>query len=186
MRRPGFWSAVAAAALLWATSIVLPLVLYPLLGPAAAIKVMVSALGLGYLIFLLRKSRVRVGRVTACLLWFAASAASWWLAPSFGLYLVTHVCLLWLLRSLYFHRSLLAALADGALCVAATAGAHATLMNTGSPSMAVWVFFLLQALFVAIPDRRRSAAACGKRQPDDAFDDARRRAEAALQQLMAR
>ena len=101
------------------------------------------------------------------------------------LYLLIHGCLLWLIRSLYFHTGLLEALLDGGLLCLGAVLALGTLQVTASSLMSIWVFFLVQALFVTLPNLHRRSdveAAPAK----DKFASAQQRAEAALTQLISR
>ena len=67
------------------------------------------------------------------------------------------------------------------LSVSATVWA---ITRSGSVFLATWCFFLVQALFVAIPPTvQRKRAQAKQRTDDDNFDNARRRADAALRQL---
>ena len=182
MKRPSFWQGVAAAAVLTVASGILPIVLNPFLGGADAVKALVAALALGYLLFLLRGSRVRTGRVTVLLAWIGLTGAAWWLAPAPSLFALVQILLLWIVRSLYFHRRLLPALADGGLLVVGAFVAN----QAGSLLLAVWVFFLLQALFALIPRGASRPPLRHVHTGNDAFETARGRAEAALHQLMGR
>ena len=94
--------------------------------------------------------------------------------------------MLWLVRSLYFHRGVFAAFLDAGLCVFATVAALGVLHRTGSPLLSVWVFFLCQAAFVAIPHWTGAKRPAKEAATSDAFADAKRRAEAALNQLVTR
>lgn len=188
MNRLGFWQGVAAAAVLAVAGGGVTALLLPILGAAGMARLLVPALSLAYLLFLLPKSRVRSGRLTVFAAWAVVSVAAWWLVASFALYLFLHVGFLWLARSLYFHRGIFASLADGALAAGGSLAALLTLQQTGSVLLSIWAFFLLQALFAVIPERLRSGGREQSESPatTDSFEDARRRAEAALHELMAR
>jgi hypothetical protein len=144
------------------------------------LRLVVSSLALGYLIYLLVRTPMRVGRVTAFVAWWLAAAGLWFATPPLALYLLLHVGLLWLIRSLFFHSSLLSALADLAIGLLALAAGVWALVHTGSLLLGIWCFFLVQAGFVAIP-----AGPIGRRQArdplhEDGFERAHRNAEAAL------
>ena len=150
-----------------------------------ALRLVVAGLGLVYVIYLMRRSRERTGRITTLAAWTVAAAGTWILAPPLPLYVVIHAGLVWLIRSLYHHSSVLSALTDLGLTGLGLAAALWAGLETGSVFAAIWCFFLVQALFTAIPRCWRRPA----RGPDpaaveeDRFERAHRAAEAALRKL---
>lgn len=114
-------------------------------------RLVIALAAAAYLLFLLRGSSARVGMVTTVLAWSAISGLTWLLHPSLLVYLLIHMGLLWLVRSLYFYRNLLAVLMDMGLQGISFATAVWALQETGSILPCLWSFFLVQALFVAIP-----------------------------------
>jgi hypothetical protein len=98
---------------------------------------------------------------------------------------VAHLGLIWLIRSLYFYSSLISALADFGLVLFGVASAIWAVLQTGSLSLSVWCFFLVQALFVAIPNawKRSSKPGIVSKSTQDPFQSAHRTAEAALTKL---
>ena len=100
------------------------------------------------------------------------------------IYLLVHVVMIWLVRALYFYSSLLAALADLGLNALAMAAVVWASLQSGSLMLAMWCFFLVQALFVMLPRNmeksRNETLATGEVDP---FDTARRNAQAALRKL---
>ncbi|MEA3290863.1 MAG: hypothetical protein U9Q71_00905 [Pseudomonadota bacterium] len=141
--------------------------------------------GLVYLLYLLSRSRERVGRVTVLAAWGVAAGVIWFLAPSPALYLLLHIGLIWLVRSLYFYSSVLSVLADLGLNGLSLAMAVWAALQSGSVFLSLWSFFLVQALFVAIPPRLGPKA--GERRPErdeeDRFQHAHRAAETALRKI---
>ena len=137
------------------------------------------------MLYLLSRSSERVGRVTTVVLWSLMFAISWFTAPSLGVYLLVHVGALWLVRSLYYYASVLAALLDLGMCSLSFATALWASMHTGSIFLAIWCFFVGQALWVAIPpSMARQIEAGGCRPHDEAiFQRAHRTAEAAVRRL---
>jgi hypothetical protein len=158
--------------------------LSPWLGAATALRVVVALLGLAYVLYLMGRSGERVGRITTIVCWSVGAAAAWLLGLPFVGYVLLHVGLVWLVRSLYHCSGLLAALVDlgvGLLGVAFSAWA---LQRSGSAFLALWCFFLVQAFHALIPatlgERGREPAA-----GDDAFARAHRAAEAAVRRMSA-
>jgi len=90
-------------------------------------------------------------------------------------------------RSLYFYSGVLPALMDlgvSTLSISATVWA---ISRSGSVFLATWCFFLVQALFVAIPPAIKSAQKAQRNTAADNenFERAKRNADQALRQLFA-
>ena len=185
MKRPTFLHGVIVAAVLGFFASAVVATLTPFVGLGAVVRLVIPALALAYLLYLFSRSTERLGRVTALSAWTVLAVLTWWVAPPLPLYLLTHVAAIWLLRSLYFYSGLVPALMDlgiSALSVSATIWA---ITRSGSFFLATWCFFLVQALFVAIPPalakkrtQQRSTPAESKQ-----FETARRQADQALRQL---
>lgn len=185
MKQPTFSQGVAfalAASLLGST-------LYSVFSSAfpapTVLRLLITGIGLAYVLYLLSRSRERVGRVTVVVGWILIAAVAWFLAPPPLLFLLVHLGLLWLIRSLYFYSSVLSALADlglNGLSLVATIWAAG---QTGSMLLSLWCFFLVQALFVTIPTRWRRGNRGTPVRPDNAdrFRHAHRAAEAAVRKL---
>ncbi len=185
MKRPTFVQGAALAFVLSLAGAALMSALGTVLSPAAALRIITAGAGLAYVLYLLGCSGTRVGRMVVLAAWAGAALAIWFLAPATGIYVLAHIALIWLVRSLYFYSSVLLALADlglGGLGLGAAIWAAAV---THSVFATLWCFFLVQALFVAIPrslDRNHAA-----REPvagdEVRFEHAHRVAESALRNL---
>ncbi len=185
MKRPSFLHGVLVAAVLGFFASAVVATLTPFVGLGAVLRLVIPALGLAYLLYLLSRSKERMGRVTTLSLWGALAAITWWAAPPLPFYLLIHVGAIWLVRSLYFYSGVVPALMDlglGAFSISATVWA---ITRSGSVFLATWCFFLVQALFVAIPPAIKS-----KQKPErntavesEHFEHARRQADQALRQL---
>ncbi len=185
MKRPTFFHGVIVAAVLGFFASAIVATLTPFIGLGAVIRMVIPALGLAYLLYLFSRSEERVGRVTTLSLWSAFAAVTWWIAPPLPLYLLTHVGAIWLVRSLYFYSGVLPALMDlgvSTLSISATVWA---ISRSGSVFLATWCFFLVQALFVAIPPAIKSAQKAQRNTVADNenFERAKRNADQALRQL---
>lgn len=183
MRRPGFLQGVAVAAALSVAGAAFVAVFLPFLGIATLARLAVSGLTFAYVLYLLGRSGEKRGRISVLLLIAAVAFASWFSVDSFAVYVLVHAAAIWLVRALYFYSSALAALADLGLSGLSAVVALGTLMRTGSAFLAIWAFFLTQALFVVIPATLRRRAKQSAAQTDG-FERSRRQAEAALQQLI--
>ncbi len=187
MRRPTFFEGVALAL---ATSLVgsaLYSVLSLVLPVGDVLRLLIAGTGLAYVLYLLSRSRESLGRVTVIAVWLLAAGATWFIAPQLILYTIIHLGLIWLTRSLYFYSSVLSALADLGLNGLSTAFAVWAASHTGSVFLSLWCFFLVQALFVAIPSRlpRRHSITPAGSGWDDRFQKAQRSAETAVRKLSA-
>jgi hypothetical protein len=191
--RPSLAQGVAAAFAASLSGAALLAVLSPAMGAGSALRVVIALLGLAYLLYLLSHGGNRTGRLTALVSWMLGAALVGLTSPPLAAYVLVHVGMLWLLRTLYFRARPLPALADlGLTALAAAFGAWAAL-RSGSALLALWCFFLVQAFFAAIPplvgrSRDTHAGSTGEDAPgfeEDAraFDRAYRTAEAALGRL---
>ena len=186
MRTPSFFNGVLLAFALSFFAAVAFAALTLVWMPGLVIRLVIAGLGLAYILYLFRHSGERVGRVTTVVLWTLGTLAAWVFSPSVAIYLLIHAGMVWLIRALYFASGVVPALLDLGLSGLALAAAVWAAGQTGSVFLAVWCFFLVQALFVAIPrclrnDVPRSDAVCA----DDPFERAHRNAEAALRRLTA-
>ncbi len=185
MNRPTFFHGVIVAAVLGFFASVVVATLSPFIGLGSVVRLVIPALGLAYLVYLFSRSEERVGRVTTLAVWGALAVVTWWMAPALPLYLLIHVAAVWLVRSLYFYSGLFPALMDlglSALSISATVWA---ISRSGSVFLATWCFFLVQALFVAIPPAVKSRPQAQRKTglESKTFEHARRQADKALRQL---
>ena len=171
-----FLFAAAGAAVFAATT--------PWLAPSLAIRCIVVALGGAYTLYLLSRSEERTGRIATVAVWCVATTLAAVLASSLPLFLICQVASIWLIRSLYFHGSLVAALADLGIGALALAFAIWAARSSGSVFLAIWCFFLVQALFVAVP-ADMGAKALSDDGSDQPFKRAERSATAAIRRLAA-
>ena len=151
MKTPGLIDGVLIAVFIALAAGLASLLLGGFAGHGAVFSLLAPAAALAYLVYLLRRSEARVGRVVLIAGWALACLAGWLFELTIFQQVLVQAGLIWLARSLYFHGTLLAALLDlGLVASGLLAGAWA-LVNTGSTGAALWAFFLLQALFVWIP-----------------------------------
>ena len=187
MKRPGFLQGVIVAAIFAFFASMTAATLTPFVGFVAVFRFLIAAMGLAYILYLLSRSREKVGRVTTLTLWSALAAATWWVAPPLPLYLLIHVGAMWLVRSLYFYSGVLPAVMDLGLNALSIAAAVWALGHSGSIFLATWCFFLVQALFVAIPTsvKRGTGSVKDATVDNEPFERARRQADRALHQLFS-
>ena len=186
MSRQGFWREAGVAlglsivgALAWSA-------LSMLLNPALAMRWVIAALGIAYAITQLRGLDVRIGRILAVGAWLALDIALFALDPPLLGWLLVQAAAIWILRCWACHGSFSAALIDGVLGLFAVAAGVVVIRATHSAFLALWSFFLIQALFVFIPASLRAAPRNCEPDNEDRFSQAQRSAESALQRLANR
>jgi len=185
MKQPTFPEGVAVALAASLTGGALYNALDVVFPGAAVLRLLIAVISLVYVIYLLVRSPERVGRVTTVAVWFIAAGVLWFTQPPLPLYLCMHLGAIWLIRSLYFYASGLSALADLGLNSLGLCAAIWAITRTNSVFLAIWSFFLVQALFVVIPKEalRRSGTNRAGQAGTDRFQHAYRSAEAAVSKL---
>ena len=168
----GFIISVSAALLFFAFGVSVAVV--PLL------KLLIAGCTVAYLCYLLKHSDTRVGAwVTVCS-WLLTTATVHYVSPSLTLFACAQLGFVWLVRTLYHHQGFIAAMLDLLLAGAGFAAAVWTAHETHSLFLSLWSFFLIQALFVLIPNQSQRSTASPA---SSVFDSAQRTAEAALRRL---
>jgi hypothetical protein len=140
---------------------------------------------LAYLLYLLKRSQARVGRLLVIAVWAITCLTCWFFdAPLLGQVLI-QAGMIWLVRSLYFHGSLFSALLDFGLVSSGLAASAWAMLNTGSLAAALWSFFLVQAFFSWLPQLGQEQPRNDLRGSNDPsqFQSAHRVAEAAVRKL---
>ena len=180
MIRPGFFEGVVVAVVASISGWALQLFLGAVCGGRGPLQLIVAGSGLGYVLYLLRRSDERVGRLSTGLAWLCSAALIGWFSLSLAFTVVAHAGLIWLVRALYHHRSMLTALADLGLCGCSCAAALWASLQTHSLFASLWCFFLVQALFSFLPGTiaRRTCGSAAVA-ADDRFNRALRMAESA-------
>ena len=188
MKRPSFVRGAIVAALLAFFASAIVATLTPFIGLGAVIRIVIPALSFAYLLYLLSCNKERTGRVTTLSIWIAMAALTWWAAPPLPLYMLIHAVAIWLVRSLYFYSGILPALMDMGVSTLSISAAVWAITRSGSVFLATWCFFLVQALFVAIPPtiQRKRKVRQDAALDTGTFEQARRQADQALRQLFTR
>jgi len=180
-KAPSLGTGLGAAFVLSACGAALLAVLAPWLGQAPSLRLVIALLGFAYVSYAIGRSGERIGRITTIAAWLVIASAAWFLHLPLVGYVMTHVALAWLVRSLYYYSGVLPALADLGLCMLGAAFAAWAAQRSGSAWLALWCFFLVQSFHALIPaSLTRSAAS---EPPDDAFLRAHRAAEVAVRRL---
>lgn len=185
MKRPSFLEGVTVALIASLVGSAGFVALTTVYAGSTVIRLLVAGLAFAYVIYLLKRSRERIGRCTVFLAWLVFTVATWIFAPSLSIYLLAHVGMIWLIRSLYFYSSLLPAITDLGLNGLSLAAAIWAYIQSNSLFLSIWCFFLTQALFVSIPTHLGKDGTRTQMNPpqDDRFEQAHRVAEAALRRF---
>jgi hypothetical protein len=185
MKRPSFYHGVAVAAVLAFVASVVIAALTPFVGLGGVVRLMIPALSLAYILYLLRSSAERTGRIMTLSLWSALAVVTWWVCPPLSFYVLIHAGGIWLVRSLFFYSGILPALMDLGLSVLSVSAFVWVVSRTGSVFLATWSFFLVQAVFIAIPPAVGRQGKPAHHADNETFERARRQADDALRQLLS-
>jgi hypothetical protein len=181
-RQPSFARGVGVAfALALAGGAVLA-VLAPWFGLGTALRAVIALVGFAYTLYVIGSSGEPVGRITTIACWGVVAIGACIVGLPFVGYVLVHVGLVWLVRSLYHYSGVLPALVDLALSLLGAAFGAWAAQRSGSAWLALWCFFLVQAFHALIPAtlvKRGNPAT----ETDDAFAHAHRAAEAAVRRL---
>lgn len=147
-----------------------------------AFRVTLGLAVLAHLAYHLHLHKSKVGRLTLASVNLAAVLCLIWAPITLPATVLLPTALTSLNRSLLHHRTITALALDGALSVMSLLFAAHLLRSSGSVPVALWGFFLVQSIWVMIPERGAAPAGI---EPEgvDPFIRSRRQAEAALEQL---
>ena len=151
-RKPGLFDGLVVALLIALAAGVASLLFGGFFAQATLIGIVLHAAALAYLVYLLQRAHARVGKLITLTAWALLTAVNWLLPVPLFEQILLLAAFAWLVRSLYFHTSLISAALDFGLVSVGLAAAAWAAVNTGSLAAALWSFFLLQALFCWIPD----------------------------------
>ena len=181
MKRPSFLEGVLVAVAISVAGSVLYAMLDTVLSTAMAWRILITVTALTYVVYLLHRSNNAVGRVTTITGWALVATIAWLVMP-LPQYLLTHLGMVWLIRTLYYHGGPLTAAADLGIAALGLLAAVWAMGQTQSLFIALWCLLLIQALFVFIPQRLPRAETPQPPRKDD-FDRAYRNAQRALRKL---
>lgn len=184
MSRPGFIEGVGVALLGSLMVGAAWTLLTPLLPFALVTRLLVTGVAGGYLLYLLARGGLRIGRVSATAVWGVMSLLLMLVDPPLLVYVLAHATALWLVRIFAFGHGALTALADLALVGLGLLAAAWAMLQTGSAGLAAWCLLLVQAAFSCMPgvaSQRPRETHAG--QTEDPFERAHRAAQGALVRL---
>jgi hypothetical protein len=180
--RPSFGASLGVGLVLSLCGAAALSVLGPILFAGYALRAVIAVVAFAYVLYLIGKSGERVGRVTTVACWLVVALSAAVAGLPLGAYVLVHVGLIWLVRSLYYYSGVLPALVDFGLGLLGIVFAVWAAQRTGSAWLAFWCFFLAQSFHVLIPQSLATRASAA-RGADDAFNRAHRTAEDAIRRL---
>ena len=185
MKAPGIIDGVIVAIIISLGAGSASLLLGGFVAYASLFQLLLFAATLVYLVYLLKRSNARVGRVVVIAGWAFTSLACWLFEVPLFEQVLIQAGIVWLVRSLYFHASMFAAALDFGLVSAGLAASAWAMVNTGSLAGALWSFFLVQALFCWIPAfaHKRTEQIYSSQQDQSTFQSAHRVALDAVRKL---
>ena len=152
MKTPGIFDGIVTAAMISLVVAVFALFLGGYLLFGSLFYLLLSGASLAYLVYLMKRSGARIGKLVVFSAWFVTSLGGWILDAALIEQVLLQAGLIWLVRSLYFHNSLFSAALDFGLVSLGLAAATWAFINTGSLAISLWAFFLLQSFFCWLPD----------------------------------
>lgn len=186
MKRPSLWREIGIAVVLSLVGAVGFHALAVFVGTSTALRLLLLGLGAAYALALLAAMPTRVGKTVVAIVGAGLGAGLIAIDPPLPVWVLAQTAGFWLLRCCYLHGGPGAALKDAALSTFSVAAAWYGAIHSRSLFLALWAYFLVQALWTLIP----AAAAARATTPDDGgasrFDQAERTAEAALRRLTLR
>jgi hypothetical protein len=183
MKQPSFFEGVAVAIVLSILGSAFAWLLTPVFGRSGVLYLLITGISFVYMVYLLARSRERIGRITTIVLWIAVTGLAWLAGLPWLLLGLVQVGFIWLVRSLYYYSSVLTSLMDLGLTALGVVVSIWATAHSGSLFLGLWTFFLMQALFVAIPKQWRGTGSIQQIKQDEAFQRAYRSAEAAVRKL---
>jgi hypothetical protein len=182
MKTPGIIDGIVVAIIISLGAGVAKLLLGSFITYGSLFNLVLYAATLVYLVYLLKRSGARTGRVIVIAGWGLISLACWFFDILLFEQVLIQAGFIWLVRSLYFHNSLVSAALDFGLVSVGLAASAWTMVNTASLPAALWSFFLVQALFCWVPQIARPRTA-GMQQEQSPFQSAHRVALDAVRKL---
>ena len=125
----------------------------PIILPVLAPKFTLALITIGYLFYLIKQSGEKTGRIVTGGIAIGVSILTLTISMSLIEFILIQLGLIWIVRSLYLRARPIPALIDGLLIVAGILLASWGILQTQSLAIAVWCFYLTQALFIDWPNR---------------------------------
>ena len=186
MKKPSLIEGVGVAVLLaFATAVLCSFTFFFFFGGGAVLVPVI--LSYVYVLYLLTKRGPAPGRTSLAIAAFSVLAGITVVGSSALMLLLVCIAVIWTVRTLLYARSITSAALHAGLCILGFAAGEWAFWSTQSVTVAVWSFFLMQALFVFIPSRFSKDAARARfanAVDRSEFEVARHAAEEALERLI--
>ncbi|MBD8527809.1 hypothetical protein [Pseudomarimonas arenosa] len=188
IRLRGFWPEILLGLALSLAAAAVFQVTRGVFGSADALRLILLGCAAGYSLWILRIAEAKVGRLVAFAAFAVLALVLMIWNPTAWTWIGSLLGFNWLLRCLYRHDSLLAAITDAGLSMLALTVGIASLQHTQSLWIGFWCFFLTQALHHAIPKGwgARPARLETTHPNNTPFNQAFRASEAAFSRLASR
>jgi len=194
MKRPALFEGILVALIVSIVASAVFTIMSAFFPTSWILHALIAGTSFVYLMYLLFRSHEKVGKPTVVAVWTLVTIAAWMFSPSLLISLFVHISLIWLVRALYYYSSLFMALFDLGLILFAMAASIWTIYHTNSLFLATWCFFLLQSVFVFIPEDLREHLKVKRGAPEvsnpeksnpanDGFEQAYLTAQTAIRQL---
>lgn len=151
MKSPGLFSGILLSVGACAMALPILTIMMPLLGWYFGFKILMVALLALYTIYLVSNSKGKAGIVLFLFLSGLLTVGAVLLPISLLVIAGLCVMVIWMARSILFQKNLMGSVCDLILCFVGLSLAWISYTATRSHIMAIWTFFLVQALFVLIP-----------------------------------
>lgn len=115
-----------------------------------AIRITISAVTFGYLLYLLNKKDTEFGKLSFISLYLISSTLLLLFWPVTLEHALFSVGFIWLVRTVYYHNNFFCALVDLVFSVVSFTAALGAIAQSHSIFMSFWSFFLTQALILPI------------------------------------
>ena len=156
MIRPSFNEGLLLALFISLVSSFLYAALTWFLSELGVIQLLITLTSFFYMMYLLVRSDETRGRVVIVAIWGAMTVLLWVLSVPITLYCLLYIGYIWLVRSLYYYSSLFCSVVDFVLVALSLLFSTWAYYETYSVFMSLWCFFLMQSLFVFIPEKTGS------------------------------
>ncbi len=183
LKKPGFFEGVFVAIIASVVGVMLYTSLTLLFGVDVGFRLMATSVFSAYLLYLLWRSPKKRGRMTALFFWGVILFVTWLIDPSVLFYLMIQITAICLIRALIFHQSLFSTSLDMVLSAFSLVAAVGAYLSTHSVLIALWVLFLIQALFGVIPNQWKRKEGSTTANDNDRFMQAYHNAEVALRKF---
>ncbi|WP_444995242.1 hypothetical protein [Aliikangiella sp. IMCC44359] len=148
------------------------------------LQIILSTINFVYIAYLLFNSSHKTGRLSCLILYSTANIILLLAFISHEILLIFLCSSIWLARSIFFQKNLLASIIDALLILIGYSVALWTLSTTHSWFLTLWCFYLIQTLFIYIPQLTRIKKKQDNSLPDNqAFQIAYKNATNAIKRI---